>query len=274
MNIKFYQVDAFTDKIFAGNPAAICPLDYWLPDKMLQDIAMENNLSETAFYVKEADGYRLRWFTPTVEVDLCGHATLATAFVLFNHEGYEGGSITFNSRSGPLMVSRKGELIALNFPVDKISEVPITKELTEGFNHKPVKALRGKTDYVLVFEDELQITSMMPDMRLVAKVESRGIIITAPGREVDFVSRFFGPQSGVDEDPVTGSAHTSLTPYWAGVLEKTKLEARQLSKRGGSMTCTLLGERVELVGTAKLFMKGTIQVDVVAASQKVAGVAL
>jgi PhzF family phenazine biosynthesis protein len=275
MNIKVYQVDAFTEKVFSGNPAAICPLASWLPDKMLQDIAMENNLSETAFYVKETDGYRLRWFTPTVEVDLCGHATLATAFVMFNYEGFAGNTITFNSRSGPLSVSRKGDLIAMNFPVDTLTEVKVTEPLTAGFNHKPVKAYKGKTDYILIFEDELQITSMTPDMRLIAKVESRGIIVTAPGREVDFVSRFFGPQTGVDEDPVTGSAHTSLTPYWAGVLKKNKLEARQLSRRGGSMICTLLGDRVELVGMAKLFMHGTIQVEV-EASRKVAatGVAL
>jgi PhzF family phenazine biosynthesis protein len=276
MNIKIYQVDAFTDKVFAGNPAAICPLDSWLPEKMLQDIAMENNLSETAFYVKEAGGYRLRWFTPTVEVDLCGHATLATAFVMFNFEGFKGDTITFNSRSGPLTVTRKGDLISMNFPVDTLTEVKLTEPLTAGFNYKPVKAFRGRTDYVLIFEDELQVTEMTPDMRLVAKVESRGIIVTAPGREVDFVSRFFGPQTGVDEDPVTGSAHTSLTPYWAGVLKKNKLEARQLSKRGGSMTCTLLGDRVELVGRAKLYMQGNVVVDEAGASKKVAarGVAL
>ena len=261
MEIKLYQVDAFTDKVFAGNPAAVCPLKTWLADELLQNIALENNLAETAFYVDEKDGLRIRWFTPAVEVDLCGHATLATAFVLFYKEGYKGDTITFNSRSGPLTVTRKGELLTLNFPADLINEVALTPELTSGFNIAPVKALKGKTDYLLVFENEKQVKSLTPDFRQVAKVKARGIIVTAKGDNVDFVSRFFGPQAGIDEDPVTGSAHTTLTPYWAGVLKKNRLSAVQCSPRGGKLACELKGDRVEISGNGKLFMQGTIFLD-------------
>jgi PhzF family phenazine biosynthesis protein len=261
MEIKLYQVDAFTDKLFAGNPAAVCPLKTWLPDAVLQNIALENNLAETAFYVNEKDGFRIRWFTPALEVDLCGHATLATAFVLFNKEGYAGHAITFNSRSGPLTVTKHGDLLTLNFPTDVIKDVPLTADLTAGFNIMPVKALRGKSDFVLVFENEKQIRSLVPDLKVVAKIKARGVITTAKGDDVDFVSRFFGPQAGVDEDPVTGSAHTTLTPYWAAVLKKNTLRAVQCSSRGGTLACELKGERVEISGNAKLFMEGSIYLD-------------
>lgn len=261
MKIKLYQVDAFTDRIFAGNPAAVCPLTEWLPDALMQKIAMENNLAETAFYVSEKEGLRIRWFTPAVEVDLCGHATLATAYVLFNKEGHTGDTVTFNSRSGPLTVTRQGDLLTLNFPTDTIQEVPLSNELTAGFHIKPLKALKGKSDYMLVFENEKQIVELKPDLKEVAKVKARGVIVTAKGSDVDFVSRFFGPQAGVDEDPVTGSAHTTLIPYWAGVLKKNKLSAIQRSARGGKLTCELKGDRVDISGNGRLFLEGIIFLD-------------
>ena len=261
MKIKIYQIDAFADKIFSGNPAAVCPLDNWLPGETLQNIAMENNLAETAFYVKEKEGLRIRWFTPTVEVDLCGHATLATAFVLFHHENYVGNKIVFNSRSGPLTVVKTGDVLTLNFPVDKLLEEAAIPVLEQGLGIKPIKTFKGKTDYMLVFESEDQIKNMNPDFKLIGTVEARGIIVTAKGKSVDFVSRFFGPQSGIDEDPVTGSAHTSLSPYWATVLNKTEFTALQLSKRQGKLQCKLLGDRVEISGTARLFLEGTISID-------------
>ncbi len=261
MKIKIYQIDAFADKIFSGNPAAVCPLDYWLPDETLQNIAMENNQAETAFYVNEKEGLRIRWFTPTVEVDLCGHATMATAFVLFHHENYVGDKITFNSRSGPLTVTKSGDILTLNFPVDTLVEVQAIPTLEQGLGVKPLKTFKGKTDYMLVFENEDQVKNMKPDFKLIATVEARGIIVTAKGNLVDFVSRFFGPQSGGDEDPVTGSAHTSLSPYWAKVLNKTEFTALQLSKRQGKLKCKLLGDRVEISGTAKSYLTGTISID-------------
>ena len=261
MKIKIYQIDAFADKIFSGNPAAVCPLNEWLPDELLQNIAMENNLAETAFYVNEKEGLRIRWFTPTIEVDLCGHATLATAFVLFYHENYSGEKIVFNSRSGPLTITKSDEVLTLNFPVDTLVEVNSMPELEQGLGVKPLKTFKGKTDFMLVFENEDQIKNMNPDFKLIGTVNTRGIIVTAKGDNVDFVSRFFGPQSGMDEDPVTGSAHTSLSPYWAKVLNKTEFTALQLSKRLGKLKCKLLGDRVEISGTAKLFLVGTISID-------------
>jgi len=261
MKIKIYQIDAFADKMFSGNPAAVCPLDKWLPDETMQNIAMENNLAETAFYVNEKEGLRIRWFTPTVEVDLCGHATLATAFVLFNHENYAGDKIVFNSRSGPLAVTKSGDVLTLNFPVDKLVEVPALPELEKGLGAKPLKTFKGKTDYMLVFENEYQIKNMNPDFKLIGTVNARGIIVTAKGNTVDFVSRFFGPQSGMDEDPVTGSAHTTLSPYWATVLNKKEFSAIQLSKRQGKLTCKLVGDRVEISGTGKSYLTGTISIE-------------
>ncbi len=261
MELKIYQVDAFANKVFAGNPAAVCPLQQWLPDQVMQNIAMENCLAETAFYVNEKEGLRIRWFTPTVEVDLCGHATLATAFVLFNYENYQGSAIAFNSRSGLLTVTKSGETLTLDFPVDTLNEVSSIPALEEGLGVKSAKTLKGKTDYMLVYEREEQIQNMRPNFKLIGTVEARGIIVTAKGNQVDFVSRFFGPQSGIDEDPVTGSAHTSLTPYWAKVLNKTEFNALQLSQRIGKLKCKLLGDRVEISGTAKLYLIGKIFID-------------
>lgn len=257
--MKIYQADAFTDILFGGNPAAVCPLDRWPEDYLLQQIAMENNLAETAFYVKQDERYEIRWFTPAVEVDLCGHATLAAAYVLFHHENHAGNQIHFHSpRSGKLTVTKQGDLLSLNFPADEFKEVPLFDWLTEGFDQKPLFAFQGKTDYMLVFENEQQIRELKPDFTIISQLEGRGVIVTAPGTDVDFVSRFFAPQSGIPEDPVTGSAHTTLTPYWAKKLGKNELTARQLSQRGGYLECKHLGERVEISGKARLYLSGEI----------------
>jgi len=259
MKQKIYQVDAFASEVFTGNPAAVCPLDEWLDDGIMQKIAMENNLAETAFYVKKGDRYEIRWFTPAVEVDLCGHATLAAAFVLFNYEGYNGDILYFDSpRSGELTVSRNEEYLTLNFPVDIIESVELTDDLTVGFDKKPCLAFKGKTDYLLIFESENDIRTIKYNLEAILRLEARGIIISAKGNEVDFVSRFFAPQVGVNEDPVTGSAHTTLTPYWAGVLNKQELTAIQLSERTGYLKCKNLGDRVEISGACKLYMVGEI----------------
>ena len=262
MNQKIYQVDAFTEKVFGGNPAAVCPLKEWIGDEMLQKIAMENNLAETAFFVKQGEQYHIRWFTPTVEVDLCGHATLASAFVLFNYENHKGNEIQFFSpRSGGLAVSKQGDFLTLNFPTDIYEKINLFDQLTKGFAFKPIEALKGKTDYVLVFENEEQIKNINPNIDEVAKLKARGVIVTAKGNSVDFVSRFFAPQSGINEDPVTGSAHTTLTPYWAQKLGKNELTAIQLSERKGYLNCKYLDDRVEISGKAKLYLIGEIFVE-------------
>lgn len=261
MSIPIYQVDAFTDSLFSGNPAAVCPLDKWLPDLVMQNIAGENNLAETAFVVMEDNGYRIRWFTPVVEVDLCGHATLAAAHVFFHHEKYMNERITFNSRSGPLTVTKRNGLLTLNFPKDTIIPTPITPELAATFSLKPMLAFKGKTDYLLVYESESQIKELVPNLSVIATLKARGIIVTAKGNQVDFVSRFFAPQSGVNEDPVTGSAHTTLIPYWASVLNKTEMDAVQCSARTGRLGCSLRGDRVEISGNAKTFLIGKILIE-------------
>ncbi|HTR29258.1 MAG TPA: PhzF family phenazine biosynthesis isomerase [Puia sp.] len=256
--MKIYQVDAFAGQLFHGNPAAVVPLDEWLPEGLMQQIAMENNLAETAFVVREGSDFRVRWFTPSTEVDLCGHATLAAAFVLYRYEGYAGDMIRFHSKSGLLTVSRRGEMLSLNFPVDQLTEVGLSPELTAGFEPKPAGAYRGRTDFMLVFESEKDIRELHVDIKRLAHIDARGIIVTAPGENADFVSRFFAPQSGIDEDPVTGSAHTTLTPYWAGRLGKTKLTAIQLSARGGWLECELIADRVLITGQAAAYMTGEI----------------
>ena len=260
MKLRIYQVDAFTDKLFCGNPAAICPLENWLPDGILQNIAQENNLAETGFYVKNSDHYQLRWFTPTVEVDLCGHATLAAAHVLFHHENHPGNEINFHShRSGALKVTRTNGHLTLNFPTDVFAEVPLTQALTKCFDTEPKKAYRGKTDYLLVFDSEAEIKELQPNLNQIAKLDSRGVIATAKGQTVDFVSRWFGPRVGVNEDPVTGSAHTTLTPYWSKILGKDELTAMQLSARKGYLACKNLGNRIEISGNARTYLVGEIE---------------
>jgi PhzF family phenazine biosynthesis protein len=262
MKLKIYQLDAFTDKIFCGNPAAVCPLDTWLPDNVMQKIAMENNLAETAFFVRNDDQFEIRWFTPTVEVDLCGHATLASAAVLYDYENYPGEVITFFSpRSGILTVSKNGDLLTLDFPSDKFERVDLSPQLIACFDSQPIEAYKGKTDVMLVFSTEDEIRKLMPDIPAILKIKARGIIVTAPGIEVDFVSRFFAPQSGVDEDPVTGSAHTTLTPYWAQKTGKSELSAIQLSARKGFLKCAYHGDRVKISGQAKTYLQGEITVE-------------
>lgn len=261
MKIPIYQVDAFTNERFKGNPAAVCPLDSWLPDAVMQNIAAENNLAETAYIVSSGNEYEIRWFTPTVEVDLCGYATLASAYVLFNELSFGGEQINFIShRSGPLSVTKNGSILALNFPVDTLSELSLSPAFAIGLSQAPVKVFKGKTDYLFVYNSEAEILALQPDFEALKAHPVRGIIVTAPGETTDFVSRFFGPACGVNEDPVTGSAHTTLTPYWSSVLGKTELTARQLSLRTGDLTCKLVGDRVEIAGEAVLYLRGEINV--------------
>jgi PhzF family phenazine biosynthesis protein len=261
MKIKIFQIDAFTDKVFGGNPAAVCPLDSWLPDTLMQKIAMENNLAETAFFVGNQSSFEIRWFTPEVEVDLCGHATLATAFVIFHLQHFPGSAIEFNSRSGLLRVLKAGDLLTLDFPADAPLKVSAPEGLIAGMGLQPLEIYKGKTDYMLVYSTAEEIENLKPDMAKISKIDARGIIATAQGNDVDFVSRFFAPQSGISEDPVTGSAYTTLTPYWAARLSHSELSARQLSKRRGLLQCRLAGNRVEISGQAKAYMVGEIDLS-------------
>jgi PhzF family phenazine biosynthesis protein len=260
MKVPIYQVDAFAESVFQGNPAAVCPLEQWLDDKVMQQIAGENNLAETAFLVKDGDTYQIRWFTPAVEVDLCGHATLASAYVIFNYLDPGAKKVAFHSpRSGALYVSRSGNgYLELDFPADTVREVSPQMTIVEALGKTPLKTFKGKTDYLLIYENQKYIEKLQPNFFLLEKANARGVIVSAPGEEVDFVSRFFAPQSGIAEDPVTGSAHTTLIPYWAQRLKKNQLTARQLSKRGGYLKCTYEGERVKIAGKAVPYMKGEI----------------
>ena len=261
MKIPIYQVDAFSNQLFKGNPAAVCPLTEWLPDELMQNIAQENNLAETAFIVPTHSGYEIRWFTPTVEVDLCGHATLASAHVVFHELGLSGEKVEFNSsRSGPLTVTKRGSELVLDFPCDTISQIEVEPIHSSGLSKAPSAVYKGKTDYLFVYDAESDIRALQPDFEALKIHPVRGIIVTAPGEKVDFVSRFFGPACGVNEDPVTGSAHTTLTPYWSSVLGKSTLSALQLSQRTGSLTCTLKGERVEIAGESVLYLRGEISI--------------
>lgn len=261
MRIPLYQIDAFADGPFTGNPAAVCPLDRWLPAETMQAIAAENNLSETAFFVAEGDFYRLRWFTPSVEVDLCGHATLASAFVVFRYLAPERGSVTFQTeKAGPLTVGRDGEDLVLDFP----SRPPLpcaSSEMVAAALGKPPVALLAARDYLAVYERAEDVAGLAPDFAALAALDRFAVIATAPGTDgVDFVSRFFAPAHGVPEDPVTGSAHCTLIPYWVERLGKSRLEARQLSRRGGRLTCGLRGDRVTIGGRAVLYLEGTITI--------------
>ena len=258
--MQIFQIDAFTDRLFQGNPAAVIPLGAWLPDEQLQRIAAENNLSETAFFVPRSEGgFDLRWCTPTVEVDLCGHATLATTHVLYTQLGYAAPQIVFHTRSGKLTTRRIAEnRYELDFPADRLQADPPPPELLEAIGAIPTEVYAGREDWMLVFDRQEQIEALLPDFRLMAQIPSRGVIATAPGREVDFVSRCFFPQSGIDEDPVTGSAHTTMTPYWARRLDKALLTAAQLSTRGGRLECELRGDRVFLRGDCVTYLKGEV----------------
>jgi len=257
MNLPLYQVDAFTSRLFGGNPAAVIPLDRWLPDDVLAAIAAENNLSETAFVVAREDPVPLRWFTPTVEVDLCGHATLATAHVLFRHLSPGRERIAFSTRSGTLTVTREGELLSMDFPARPASEVEVTDQLVAALGRRPSKAYRAR-DLMAVFGSESDVRDLQPDYQRVAALDTFAVIVTAPGTDVDFVSRFFAPAKGIPEDPVTGSAHCTLIPYWAARLGKTQLTAQQLSRRGGELYCRQRGKRVDIAGRVVEYLRGEI----------------
>lgn len=272
MKIKQYQVDAFASRAFEGNPAAVCPLESWLNDGLLQAIAEENNLSETAFFVPTERGYALRWFTPVKEVDLCGHATLAAAHILFEQLGYAQSVITFQTRSGDLFVRRNGLQLEMDFPAAILTPCEIPTTLVEGLGQRPLEVWAAE-DYVAVFDSEATIRAITPNLAWLSQLDLRGVIITAPAykigdsneddsnrnsAEVDFVSRMFAPKYGIPEDPVTGSAHCALAPYWAARLGKTRLNARQVSKRGGTLTCEVNADRVILSGHAVTFMEADI----------------
>jgi predicted PhzF superfamily epimerase YddE/YHI9 len=257
MKLDMYQVDAFADELFSGNPAAVVPLEDWIPDEVMQAIAQENNLSETAFFVPEGDGFRIRWFTPTVEVELCGHATLASAHVLFVHRGFEGDEVSFQSCSGSLRVGRDGEMLVLDFPSKPPVPCPPPQLVIDGLGVEPQETLVA-ANYLAVFGREEEVSVLRPDFRPLARLGERGLIVTAPGDRCDFVSRYFAPSWGIDEDPATGSTHCELTPYWAQRLGSNRLSARQLSKRGARLECELRGERVAIGGRAVTFLTGSI----------------
>ncbi|MBB5321358.1 PhzF family phenazine biosynthesis protein [Marinobacter oulmenensis] len=266
MNTPIYQVDAFTSQLFGGNPAAVMPLERWLPDDLLQAIARENQLAETAFLVpleNDEDGdFRIRWFTPTVEAPLCGHATLASAWVLFNKLGWPGQSIRLQSQSGPLAVERLDdgwlELDFPNLPAAPCQTPTLVKEALPGVPDQAFFVSRDP-NYMVVLDSENDVRQADPDLRKLAALGNQGLIITAPGNDCDFVSRYFAPGSGIDEDPVTGSIHSVMVPYWASILGSDRLEARQLSERGGELRCELRGDRVAIAGQAAFFMEGSVQ---------------
>jgi PhzF family phenazine biosynthesis protein len=257
MELTLYQIDAFAEKAFEGNPAAICPLARWLPDDLMQALAMENNLSETAFFVATQRGYRIRWFTPTREVDLCGHATLASAYVLFERLGYKADRILFESNSGDLTVTREGEWFTLDFPAQPPQACPVPDAIREAFAAEPAGCLK-REDYIVVFDDEADVRAASPDLAKLRELDLRGVAATAGSTTHDFVLRFFGPKFGIDEDPVTGSAFTQLVPYWSQVLGKTEFLARQISRRGGLVHCRLAGDRVRIGGRAVQYMVGKV----------------
>lgn len=261
MKLDIYQVDAFTNKIFGGNPAAVIPLKEWPADSLMQQIAAENNLAETVFFVPKDEGYHIRWFTPELEIDLCGHATLASAFVLYNYLGYTKNAIHFYSKSGELVVSKVEDKLQMNFPARmpvRISDYP--DELLKGLGTAEVVGVYKSRDYVVEFATEKEVLSIQPDITLLNQIDVVGIIVTAPGSDCDFVSRFFAPNCGIPEDPVTGSAHSTLIPFWSEKLHKDKMHARQVSKRGGELWCENKGDRVTMSGNCVFYMKGEIDV--------------
>jgi len=260
MKLPLYQVDAFTRRMFGGNPAAVVLLDDWLPDETLQAIAAENNLAETAFVIPRSEVSPLRWFTPGMEVDLCGHATLATAYVLFRHRFPSLNRIMFSTRSGNLIVARDGDLLSMDFPSRPGRAVEITDQIVSAVGMRPREALLAR-DLLVILEREEEVRALRPDFERIALLEAFALIISAPGNTVDFVSRFFAPRAGVPEDPVTGSAHCTLVPYWAARLGKHKLVAKQLSARGGDLSCELRGDRVLISGNAVEYLRGEIDVE-------------
>jgi PhzF family phenazine biosynthesis protein len=259
MRLPIYQVDAFTEKLFGGNPAAICPLEAWLPDATMQAIAAENNLAETAFFVREDGDYVLRWFTPAVEVDLCGHATLASAYIIFRYLEPHRQSVNFRTlKAGTLTVERREDSLVMDFPARPPSPAEAPAGLIAALGGAPRDVLRAR-DYLAIYGSAAEITALKPDFTALAKIDCFAVIATAPGvNGIDFVSRFFAPRQGIDEDPVTGSSHCTLVPYWAKRLGKSELEARQISTRGGALSCALDGDRVRIGGRAVLYLEGQI----------------
>ena len=261
MKLPYYHIDAFTERLFTGNPAGVCLLESgWLPEQVMQKIAFENNLSETAFVVPSDSSYGLRWFTPTIEVDLCGHATLAAAHVLFNETGLVDDLVSFETRSGKVTVEKMDSTLVLDFPSRPPVKCSAPLGPARACGKKPVEVWKAR-DYLLVFNQESDIREMSPDLESMKNWDCLGIIVTAPGDTVDFVSRFFAPRAGVDEDPVTGSAHSTLIPYWAGRLNKTSMKALQLSRRGGEIFCQDAGARVKIGGKAVTFFRGEIELQ-------------
>jgi PhzF family phenazine biosynthesis protein len=259
MKIPYFVVDAFSSKPFQGNPAGVCPLTHWLDEATMQKIAAENNLSETAFFVPRGNDYQLRWFTPAIEIDLCGHATLASAFILFSELGAHGDAVRFHSRTGTLTVTRNNEILTLDFPSRPPLPCGIPDALIRALGKQPIEILKAR-DYFAVFAAEDDVRSLKPDFALLRTLDEK-VIVTAPGSDCDFVSRFFAPTAGVPEDPVTGSAHCTLIPYWGKRLGKTKMFARQISRRGGELSCELAGDRVRIGGKAVLYSRGQIEID-------------
>lgn len=259
MKLTLYQIDAFANKIFEGNPAVICPLDEWLPDELMQSIATENNLSETAFFVETSNGYHIRWFTPVYEVDLCGHATLASSYVIFNILGCEEKEISFESRSGLLSVKQNNDWLEMDFPSQPPVKCSTPEQILRAFDESPVECLQAE-DYVVVFENEESILSANPNLLFLSELDLRGVAITSKSKSHDFITRFFAPKYGINEDPVTGSAFTQLIPYWSNKLNKQCLNAKQVSKRGGEVRCVYSGERVQISGKAAEYMVGIIEI--------------
>jgi len=259
MKLTIYQVDAFTNKVFKGNPAAICPLQEWPDDKILQSIAEENNLSETAFFVAANEGFHIRWFTPAKEVDLCGHATLAAAFVIFNEFKYKKDNILFESKSGILKVTKDHDLLVMDFPSQPPVACDLPVVIQQALDTKPVECLEAE-DYLIVLNNEKEVLDANPDLGLLNDIDLRGVILTAESESYDFISRFFAPKYGINEDPVTGSAHTQLIPYWAQKMNKNKFHTKQISNRGGELFCELLNDRVSIAGYAVKYMQGEIEI--------------
>ena len=260
MKLPYFQVDAFTNRVFGGNPAGVCPLDRWLDYDVMQNMAAENNLAETAFFVAGPDRFHLRWFTPTVEMDLCGHATLASAWVMFEKLGVPADSVSFDTRSGVLTVTKEDTLLSMDFPSRAGAPAEAPAALLAGLKIKPAEVLKAR-DYMVVLESEAAVRAVRPDYAELVKLDCTGIIVTGPGKDADFVSRFFAPRMGVPEDPVTGSSHCTLIPYWAQRLGKTRLKAHQVSARGGELHCEDLGARVAIAGQARLYLEGFIYTD-------------
>jgi PhzF family phenazine biosynthesis protein len=259
MKLTSYTLDAFSSRVFGGNPAAVCPLTEWLDEVVMQSIAAENNLSETAFFVPDGDGYHIRWFTPTCEVELCGHATLASSWVIFNRIAPEKDVIDFRALAGPLKVTREGDLLSLDFPSRPPEAIDAPVDIVAALG-VPLDEMWKARDHVAVFAHEDVVRTLNPDMLRLAQVDMFALIVTARGKECDFVSRFFAPGRGIDEDPVTGSAHCTLIPFWAKRLGKAKLHALQVSKRGGELFCELNGDRVKISGRVALYSEGVIHI--------------